>query len=71
MMFVDFILYGILAWYFDLVLPQEYGTPEHPFFFLNYKYYLRAWNDFKSMFVTRDQDAARARVLSYLESGKP
>ena len=32
MMFVDTILYLLLAWYFDLVLPQEYGT-SLPFYF--------------------------------------
>ena len=40
MMFVDFVLYGVLAWYFDLVLPQEYGTPEHPLFFLSPKLWM-------------------------------
>ncbi len=32
MMFIDAVLYGILAWYFDKVIPSEYGTPL-PFYF--------------------------------------
>lgn len=32
MLFVDAILYGILAWYFDKVIPSEYGT-QLPFYF--------------------------------------
>jgi len=39
MMFLDFFLYGFLALYFDQVLPQEYGTPKHPFFFLSLQYW--------------------------------
>jgi hypothetical protein len=27
MMFIDAIIYGVLAWYFDKVLPSEFGTP--------------------------------------------
>jgi hypothetical protein len=39
MMFVDFVIYGALAWYFDKVLPQEYGTVEKPWFVLNWRYW--------------------------------
>ena len=39
MMLVDFILYGTLAWYFDKVLPQEYGTVEKPWFVLIWRYW--------------------------------
>ena len=39
MMFVDFTIYGILAWYFDKVLPQEYGTVEKPWFIFNWRYW--------------------------------
>eukprot|EP01037_Dinobryon_pediforme_P018774 gene18774-19080_t len=28
MMWLDFYIYGFLAWYLDQVLPQEYGTPK-------------------------------------------
>lgn len=34
MLFVDALLYGLLALYFDLVLPSEYGTQLSPYFFL-------------------------------------
>lgn len=39
MMLIDFILYGLLAWYFDKVLPQEYGTVEKPWFIINWRYW--------------------------------
>lgn len=32
MMWVDFVIYGLLAWYLDKVLPSEFGTPL-PFYF--------------------------------------
>jgi ABC-type Na+ transport system ATPase subunit NatA len=32
MLFVDFCLYSFLGWYFDQVLPQEFGTTKSPFF---------------------------------------
>jgi hypothetical protein len=34
MMIVDAILYGILAWYFDKIIPSEFGTSLPPWFFL-------------------------------------
>ena len=39
MMFIDFYIYGFLAWYLDQVLPQEYGTPKPLLFFLSYKFW--------------------------------
>lgn len=33
-MFFDAVLYGVLAWYLDQVLPTEYGTPRKPWFIL-------------------------------------
>ncbi len=39
MMFVDIILYGVLAIYFDKVLPGEHGIALGPFFFLKRKYW--------------------------------
>ena len=39
MMWLDFYIYGFLAWYLDQVLPQEYGTPKSLFFFLHYNYW--------------------------------
>mmetsp|Transcript_26423 Transcript_26423/g.39214 ORF Transcript_26423/g.39214 Transcript_26423/m.39214 type:complete len:1955 (+) Transcript_26423:136-6000(+) len=32
MMCVDAVLYGVLAWYFDKIIPSEYGT-QKPFYF--------------------------------------
>jgi ATP-binding cassette, subfamily A (ABC1), member 3 len=32
MLFVDAVLYGVLAWYFDKVIPSEFGT-QLPFYF--------------------------------------
>lgn len=34
MLFVDFVLYGILLFYFDAVLPKEWGVRKNPFFFI-------------------------------------
>jgi ABC-type multidrug transport system fused ATPase/permease subunit len=39
MMFLDFFIYGFLAWYLDKVLPHEYGTSYHPFFIFEPKYW--------------------------------
>lgn len=39
MMFIDFYIYGFLAWYLDQVLPQEYGTPKPLLFFLSYNFW--------------------------------
>jgi ABC-type multidrug transport system fused ATPase/permease subunit len=39
MMFLDFFVYGFLAWYLDQILPQEYGTPKHPLFIFNRRYW--------------------------------
>jgi ABC-type multidrug transport system ATPase subunit len=64
MMFVDFILYGILAWYFDLVLPQEYGTPEHPLFFLSCRYWARLYRDIMQIFVKFDEITYDAATIN-------
>ena len=34
MMALDFVLYGVLATYFDKVLPNEYGSRLPPLFFI-------------------------------------
>ncbi|RUS70601.1 hypothetical protein EGW08_021636, partial [Elysia chlorotica] len=39
MMFVDMILYGLLTWYLDKVIPSEYGVRYHPLFFLKPSYW--------------------------------
>jgi hypothetical protein len=39
MMWADFFIYGFLAWYLDHVIPHEYGTAEHPLFFLSWRYW--------------------------------
>lgn len=39
MMWADFFIYGFLAWYLDQVLPHEYGTAQHPLFFLNFRFW--------------------------------
>jgi hypothetical protein len=35
MMLFDLVFYAILTWYFDKVLPKEFGSKLHPLFFLN------------------------------------
>jgi ABC-type multidrug transport system fused ATPase/permease subunit len=37
MLIFDFFLYGVLAWYFDKVLPRQFGAPLHPLFCLRCK----------------------------------
>lgn len=39
MMWADFFIYGFLAWYLDQVIPHEYGTPQHPLFFLSFRFW--------------------------------
>eukprot|EP00736_Rhodelphis_marinus_P014162 Rmarinus@m.10137 len=39
MMFVDIILYAVLAWYCDNVVPAAWGTQKHPLFFLKKSYW--------------------------------
>merc|ERR1711991_24449 len=39
MLLLDIFIYALLAWYFDLVLPSEYGTARHPLFFVSFKYW--------------------------------
>ena len=43
MMFFDIFLYGFLAWYFNHVLPQEYGQRKHPLFFLFPSFWTSGW----------------------------
>eukprot|EP00981_Chlorochromonas_danica_P014239 scaffold7589_cov238-Ochromonas_danica.AAC.1 len=40
MMFIDFFIYGFLAWYLDQIIPQEHGTPKHPLFIFSLRYWL-------------------------------
>jgi ATP-binding cassette, subfamily A (ABC1), member 3 len=44
MMFVDFVIYGILAWYLDQVIPLEVGTPKHPLFLFQLSYWFPIWS---------------------------
>jgi hypothetical protein len=39
MLWLDFFVYGFLAFYFDEVLPHEYGTSKHFLFFLSFHYW--------------------------------
>lgn len=39
LLFVDFLLYGALAWYLDQVLPSEWGVPKHPLFLFQKAYW--------------------------------
>ena len=39
MMIFDFFFYSLLSWYFDKVLPREFGVRLHPLFFLNPNYW--------------------------------
>jgi ATP-binding cassette subfamily A (ABC1) protein 3 len=40
MMFVDGIIYAILAWYLAEILPTEYGTRKHPLFIFDYRFWI-------------------------------
>ena len=44
MMFADFILYGVLAWYLDQVVPLDIGTPKHPLFIFQLSYWFPVWS---------------------------
>jgi ABC-type multidrug transport system fused ATPase/permease subunit len=39
MMWADFFIYGFLAWYLDQVIPHEFGSTQHPLFFLNPRFW--------------------------------
>ena len=39
MMFVDFIIYGFLAWYLDQIIAHEYGSAQHPLFLFDWHYW--------------------------------
>ena len=39
MLFVDIILYGLLAFWLDQIMPTEYGTRRHPLFFLQINFW--------------------------------
>ena len=39
LMVLDIFWYGLGAWYFDQVLPTEYGTPRHPLFLFQLSYW--------------------------------
>ena len=39
MLFVDVILYGLLAFWLDQIMPTEYGTRRHPLFFLQLNFW--------------------------------
>ena len=53
MLIVDTFLYLILALYFDRVLPQEFGTPLHPLFFLQIQYWCPRWYKYCKEDATR------------------
>jgi hypothetical protein len=38
-MFFDFLWYGVMAWYFDQVVPGDVGTPLHPLFLFHKSYW--------------------------------
>lgn len=39
MTMLDFVIYALLAWYFDNILPHEYGTSQNPLFLFDSKYW--------------------------------
>lgn len=41
LLLIDFVLYAVLAWYIDRVMPNEYGQHLHPLFFCKRAY----WRD--------------------------
>lgn len=43
MIYLDTLLYAIIAWYIENVFPGEYGLPRHPLFFLQSSY----WNEIR------------------------
>ena len=53
MLIFDFFLYGFLAWYLDLVLPSEFGTPLSPFFLFMPSYWRSVFNHWCSCFSSR------------------
>jgi ABC-type Na+ transport system ATPase subunit NatA len=56
MLFVDTVLYGILAWYFDQTLSSQYGRPRGWLFFLNPSYWCgRMWRK-------KDKEAGDAAI---------
>lgn len=57
MIYLDTLLYAVIAWYIENVFPGEYGLPRHPLFFLHSSY----WNEIlgkktepKTVFASED-----------------
>lgn len=70
MMLFDIFLYGILAWYLDLVLPQEFGTPESPLFFLSYTFWRSCFN-FSVVDNIRDDDVTLSKMRTIFSDRIP
>lgn len=51
-----------MAWYLDLVLPQEFGTPEPPLFFISLKYWRRFFCYCWEQKVVQDDQATFERL---------
>jgi ABC-type multidrug transport system fused ATPase/permease subunit len=54
MMLVDFILYAVVAWYLDQVIPHEYGAPRHPLFIFQWSFWLEGCDCCRSNMLRRD-----------------
>lgn len=57
LMIVDFFIYGFLAWYFDQVLPHEFGPSKHPLFLFLPSYWLSSCRTKKSTPIENDQSS--------------
>jgi ATP-binding cassette subfamily A (ABC1) protein 3 len=45
MLWLDFYIYGFLAWYLDKIVPHEMGTAKHPLFIFSSKYWCSCFWD--------------------------
>ncbi len=66
MMAFDAVFYLILAWYFESVLPTQFGAPRHPLFFLSPL--MRPFNYFRTDVKTVPTSVANPQSL---EDGEP
>ena len=63
MMSVDFVLYGLLAYYLDNVLPTEYGTRRKPWFPFQLSFWVSRQGSI-SLLLTRDFAILQSRATS-------
>jgi len=56
MMIADIFIYGFFAWYFDQILPHEFGPSKHPLFLFHASYWLSSCRGKKTTLIPIEDD---------------